>query len=58
MYIYSDNLAGPAYDVQLLARMMAVNDVPQRLQFLCLSAQEVSDGEFNFWLDLKNLKQR
>jgi len=33
--------AGPAYDVQLLTKLMEAYKVPQRLQFLCLNAQEM-----------------
>jgi len=48
-YISSDESAGPAYDVQLLTKLMEAYKVPQRLQFLCVNAQEVSDSKFTLW---------
>lgn len=37
----TDYTSGPAYDLQLLRRLMAVHEVPQRLPFLCLNAHEM-----------------
>lgn len=38
----TDPESGPAYDIRVLQRLLACNNVPQRLPFLSLSAREVS----------------
>ncbi|KAK2558717.1 hypothetical protein P5673_018923 [Acropora cervicornis] len=37
----TDPESGPAYDIRVLQRLLACNNVPQRLPFLCLSEREM-----------------
>ena len=42
-----DPRSGPAYDLQVLRKMMWANKIPQVLAFMCMDAQEVSMGNNN-----------
>lgn len=43
----SDPRNGPAFDLELLRKIMAANDLPLVLPFMCRDAREVSTGNLS-----------